>query len=63
MVHGIDIAQAITQLTFPFPSGCVYSELYEKLTDEDRRVYEIEKEEGIVWVRRIEVGNTVFVKD
>lgn len=54
--------QIVTQMTFPFPSGKAYEELYEKITEEDRCVYGMAKEGEIVWVRHIKVGNTIFMK-
>lgn len=34
----------------------------ESLTDRDRRLYEITEENGTIWVRHIDVGNTLFQK-
>lgn len=54
--------QIITHMAFPFAPRKEYEELYETLTDGDRCCYGITKENGTVWVRNMEVGNTVFIK-
>lgn len=54
--------QAITHMAFPFAPRKEYAQLYDTLTDRDRCCYGITKENGTVWVRNMEVGNTVFIK-
>lgn len=54
--------QVFTNMTFPFAPGAAYTELYQKLTDEDRSLYGIIEENGIIRVGHIAVGNTVFKK-
>ncbi len=54
--------QTITHMAFPFAPRKEYEQLYDALTDRDRCCYGITKENGTVWVRNMEVGNTVFVK-
>ena len=54
--------QVLTHMTFPFAPGRAYTELYESLTDRDRRLYDITEENGTIWVRQIDVGNTLFLK-
>lgn len=54
--------QVVTEMKFPFAQGEEYLSLYENITEDERMLYDIAKENGIVWVRHIEVGNTVFVK-
>lgn len=55
--------QVFSQMAFPFAPERAYTELYEKLTDEDRQLYDIAEENGTIWVRNIAVGNTVFEKN
>ena len=54
--------QVFTNMTFPFAPGAAYTELYQKLTDKDRSLYDIVEENGIIRVGHITVGNTVFEK-
>lgn len=54
--------QVFTHMAFPFAPGRAYTELYESLTDRDRRLYGITEENGTIWVRHIAVGNTLFQK-
>lgn len=55
-------SQIITQMKFPFPPKQEYLELYERVSEQEREYYKITREEGVVWVKEIQVGNTVFVK-
>lgn len=54
--------QIFTHMAFPFAQGSAYSELYGQLMDKDRLLYDIVEENGVIWVRHIAVGNTVFKK-
>lgn len=54
--------QVITKMTFPFPPKPEYAEIFESITEKEKSLYQIEMRDGIVWVRNIEVGNTLFVK-
>ncbi|MBQ7781842.1 MAG: class I SAM-dependent methyltransferase [Lachnospiraceae bacterium] len=54
--------QVITEMQFPFAQKGEYIEVYDKTTMEDRDLYNIVNENGIVWVKHIHVGNTIFVK-
>ena len=54
--------QLITDMKFPFPSKSQYIDVYNETSCEDRAMYDIENENGIVWVKHIDVGNTVYVK-
>lgn len=54
--------QAITDMKFPFAKQNEYIELYDKITDKDKMLYDISEKNGIVWVNHIDVGNTIFVK-
>lgn len=54
--------QIITDMKFPFPPSPEYMEVYNRTSGEDRVLYNIENENGVVWVKHIEVGNTVFIK-
>ncbi len=55
-------AQVITDMKFPFPPKQEYLELYDKTSQHNRAYYNITREENIVWVKNIQVGNTLFVK-
>lgn len=54
--------QVITEMKFPFAQQSEYIELYDKITDKDKMLYDISEKNGIVWVNHIDVGNTIFVK-
>ncbi|MDE6014487.1 MAG: methyltransferase domain-containing protein [Acetatifactor sp.] len=54
--------QVITDMKFPFAKQSEYIELYDKITDKDKMLYDISEKNGIVWVNHIDVGNTIFVK-
>ena len=54
--------QLITDMKFPFPPKQEYIDLFEKTCAEDKAMYEITNENGVVWIRHINVGNTVYVK-
>lgn len=61
--HGLVVEkQIITTMTFPFPAKQEYVELFESISEEEKRLYQIEIRNGIVWIGKIEVGNTLFVK-
>ncbi len=55
--------QVITEMKFPFAQKEEYVEIYDKTSSEDRALYSIINENGIVWVKHIHVGNTIFVKE
>lgn len=54
--------QLITDMHFPFAPIPEYNEIYNRTNVEDKAMYEIENENGIVWVKHINVGNTIYVK-
>lgn len=54
--------QVITEMKFPFARREEYLKVYEKTSDKDKALYDIKIEDGVVWVKHIEVGNTIFVK-
>ena len=54
--------QLITDMKFPFPPKQEYIDLFDKTGAEDKGMYEIANENGVVWIRHIDVGNTVYVK-
>lgn len=54
--------QVITDMKFPFAKRDEYIDVYNKLTDDEIKLYDITNENGIVWIKHIDVGNTVFVK-
>ena len=54
--------QVLTDMTFPFAPKSAYIALYDKLSEKDRALYDMTVSDGVVWVRNMDVGNTVFVK-
>lgn len=61
--HGfIKENQVITALRFPFAKQDAYMELYEQTGDQEKALYDMVNENGVIWVKHISVGNTVFVK-
>lgn len=55
--------QVITDMKFPFAKKDEYINLYNQITEEHRALYGITNENGVIWVKHIDVGNTVFVKE
>lgn len=61
--HGfIKEKQVITNMKFPFAQKNKYVDLYNKITDENRQLYDIINKEGVIWVQHVDVGNTIYVK-
>lgn len=54
--------QIVTDMKFPFAPNTEYIELFDKIKDKDKLLYEIVNENGVIWVNHINVGNTIFVK-
>lgn len=54
--------QVITKMKFPFARREEYLRVFESTTQKDKALYDIILEDGVVWVKHIEVGNTMFVK-
>ncbi len=54
--------QIITEMKFPFARIDAYLKIFENTADKDRAFYDIMLEDDVVWVKHIEVGNTIFVK-
>lgn len=54
--------QVITDMKFPFAPQSEYSNIYHKIAERDRLLYDIRNENDVVWVNHINVGNIVFVK-
>lgn len=54
--------QLITDMKFPYPPKQEYIDLFKKTNAEDKSMYEITNENGVVWIKHIDVGNTVYVK-
>lgn len=54
--------QILTSMKFPFAKKDEYIEVYNKTTAAERELYNITNENGVVWVKQIAVGNTIFVK-
>lgn len=55
--------QVITSMKFPFAKRDEYVEVYNKTTATERGFYDISNENGIVWIKQIAVGNTIFIKN
>lgn len=54
--------QVITDMKFPFAQQIEYIKIYDKITDKDKSLYEITNDNGVIWIKHINVGNTIFVK-
>ncbi len=54
--------QVITDMKFPFAKQTEYIELYNQTTDNERSLYDITNDNGVIWIKHINVGNTIFVK-
>ena len=54
--------QVVTDMKIPFAASQGYIDVYNKTNDEDKLMYGIENQNGIVWVGHIDVGNTVYMK-
>lgn len=63
MSHGfIKENQVITDMKFPFAKQIEYINLYDQTTDKEKLLYDITNDNGIIWIKHINVGNTIFVK-
>ncbi len=49
-------------MTFLFPKRDEYIELYDRIEEEDKSLYDMAYDSGVIWVKHCDVGNTVFVK-
>ncbi len=54
--------QVITDMKFPFAKQDEYSELYARITEKEKALYDMTNDSGVIWVKHCDVGNTVFVK-
>lgn len=54
--------QVITDMKFPFAKQDEYIELYDRITEKEKSLYDITNDSGVIWVKHCDVGNTVFVK-
>lgn len=54
--------QMLTDMKFPFAPRAEYLEVYNNTSEVDRQLYDIVNENGIIWVKQINVGNTIFIK-
>lgn len=52
----------ITNMKFPFPEKKEYMDLFNKLDKEEKALYNIYEEDGVVWIGNIEVANLLFKK-
>ncbi len=55
--------QILTNMKFPFAKKDEYIDIYNKTTANEKELYNITNENGIVWINKIDVGNTIFVKE
>lgn len=55
-------SQVITDMKFPFARQEEYVQLYHKITDMEKLLYNMTNDNGVIWVKNIDVGNVVFVK-
>ena len=46
----------------PFSRQEDYVNIYEQTTEREKALYNITNDSGVVWVKHIDVGNTVFLK-
>lgn len=61
--HGFaKIKQIITNMKFPFANQANYINLYDQITDKEKSLYDITNDNGVIWIRHIDVGNTIFEK-
>lgn len=51
-----------TKMSFPFPKKQEYKVLYEKLSEEEKGIYDIHMKEDVVWIGKINVMNVIFEK-
>lgn len=54
--------QVITNMKFPFAKQVEYINLYDRTTDKEKLLYDITNDNEVIWVKHINVGNTIFVK-
>lgn len=54
--------QFITDMKFPFAKQVEYINLYDRTTDKEKLLYDITNDDGVIWIKHINVGNTIFVK-
>lgn len=54
--------QVITDMKFPFAKQVEYINLYYQTTEKEKLLYDITKDNGVIWIKHINVGNTIFVK-
>lgn len=54
--------QVITDMKFPFAKQEEYIKIFNQITDQEQALYHITNENGVIWVKQINVGNTIFVK-
>ena len=52
----------ITNMKFPFPEKKEYMDLFNKLDKEEKALYNIYEEDGVVWIGNIEVANLLLKK-
>lgn len=52
----------ITSMHFPFPKKQEYLDLFNTLREEEKKMYEMTEQDGVIWVGRIEVANLLLGK-
>lgn len=56
-------SQVITDMKFPFARQEEYIQIYDTIADKEKSLYNIINDNGVVWVKHIDVENVVFVKE
>lgn len=54
--------QVITDMKFPFAKQGEYVELYDQITEKEKSLYDMTNDNGVIWVKHCNVGNTIFTK-
>lgn len=54
--------QVITEMKFPFAKQIEYANFYDQITDKEKSLYDMTNDNGVIWIKHINVGNTIFVK-
>lgn len=54
--------QVISELKFPFAKQAEYIKLFDRTTDKEKSIYHLINDHGVIWVKHMKVGNTIFVK-
>lgn len=61
--YGVQVVQSeMSKMHFPFPQKKEYIKLFEVLSDEEKALYNLHKNDDIIWVGNIEVYNVLLEK-